>query len=284
MIKSFDEYIPQMDKIEKANEVGQKLFKHINGSLAYFDEEAFNEIDIEAIKDDLNIKLNKKIDEECLLGIYKEIENSFNLQGRVSLSEYLFQGNVLYTGMMNELIGNVDYSIAYSEEQLKQREKEAIERYHMLLAFNGIISNAKNINFSKEGLLIANKYADYLDAVDFDKVKGTLSINDKIAELGYTLLALENFDRLGCTIKNPIKLNEYFSQKFKEILPELGEYSSDINVISDFSSLENITVNLSEKASSFGDVYQEVYRKVQIVSETVFDRELDNENKIIFGE
>lgn len=282
MLRDFEEYIPQMDKIEKANEVGEKLLSHINRSVAKLDEEAFHNIDVDSIKNNLNIKTNEKIDEECLLGIYKEIEDSFNLQGRVSLSEYLYQGNVLYTGMMNDLTGNVDYSINYSEEQLKKREKEAAIRYHMLLAFNGIAENMQNIEFSPEGALMVNKYVDYLNAVEFNRNKEILSINDKIAEVGYMLLAMETFNDLGCNIKNPIELNQYVSDKMKDILPEFAEYSEDLNVLKDFSSLSNITKRLCENDSSFSDIYQEAYRKVQITEEAVFDRQ--KEQNIAFGE
>lgn len=267
MFSALDEYLPQMEKIEKANEVCTKLLEHIDSSIENFDEKAFDEIDIDEISERLNIKKNKEIDKECLMEIYKEVENSYALGGRVSLTEYLLQGNLIYLGMQNELMGSIDYSINYSEEELKKREKEAFEKFGMISAMQFLVENKDTLLISGEGQVVLERNEQYLNKII--KYPELETIEDKLLDLNYSLLALEELNSLGCDLNSSIYLNRAISNKFKEIVVDIPQYTEDARVSSMYTDLVKTIENLCDKDSVFSPIYQESMRKIMIINDSI---------------
>lgn len=267
MFSALDEYLPQMEKIEKANEVCTKLLEHIDSSIENFDEKAFDEIDIDEISERLNIKKNKEIDKECLMEIYKEVENSYALGGRVSLTEYLLQGNLIYLGMQNELMGSIDYSINYSEEELKKREKEAFEKFGMISAMQFLVENKDTLLVSGEGQVVLERNEQYLNKII--KYPELETIEDKLLDLNYSLLALEELNSLGCDLNSSIYLNRAISNKFKEIVVDIPQYTEDARVSSMYTDLVKTIENLCDKDSVFSPIYQESMRKIMIINDSI---------------
>lgn len=280
MIDEFHFYSPQIESIRKANESGMKLLKNINNSVYKIDELAFENIDIDKIKKDLNIELKENINKKALLEIYKEIENEYNLEGRVSLTEYLLQGNIILSDLENKLLGKVDYSIAYSEEELRKREKEAAIRHCMVTTFQSTLDTSEYLKLSKEGMHTLKEYDRYLSILPTSPE--VENINEQILNMGYSLLALESLDKMGCEIEDSIGLNNEISNKIRNLLLNINEYQDDPSVQRDFKTLLNINENLCELDSNFSDIYQEHLNKLQIIEEGIYQNENVHQNSNVF--
>ena len=274
LFESFDEYLPQLEQIEKANKVCNTLLNKIDNAVDNFDMDAFNKIDEKQIAKDLSIPLDVDIKTEHLVDIYKEIENSFELGGRVSLTEYISQGNLIYASLQNDLMGEIDYTLAYSEEELKKREKLGFERFALINAMNNIVLQKDDFDLSPQGEAMVNKCEQFLNKIV--KTPKVESIEEKIADLNYTLLSLEELSLLKCKSSDSIVLNNEISRKFSNILGEVSEYLRDENVFNMYIELNATVSRLCEKDSNFNDIYQESQRKLNILNEALFEH--DNSN------
>lgn len=272
LFSAFDEYLPQLEKIEKANQVWDKLLDKINSSLESFDETAFFEIDDEQIKTDLKIDLDQDIKKEHLVEIFDEIEKSFALQGRVSLEEYMQQSNLIYMGLQNDLMGTIDYSIEYSEEELQKREKLMFERFAMLSSMNNILIACENDGFelSLPASNMLAKSQEILDKIPRTPVIET--VEEQISDLNYTLLAIEELSTLKCTSKDLSILNSALTEKFANVMENVAEYSSNESIINLYRDLRTTVEGLNELDSNFGEIYQESQRKLNIIDEAIFGR------------
>ena len=272
LFSAFDEYLPQLEKIEKANQVWDKLLDKINSRLESFDETAFFEIDDEQIKTDLKIDLDQDIKKEHLVEIFDEIEKSFALQGRVSLEEYMQQSNLIYMGLQNDLMGTIDYSIEYSEEELQKREKLMFERFAMLSSMNNILIACENDGFelSLPASNMLAKSQEILDKIPRTPVIET--VEEQISDLNYTLLAIEELSTLRCTSKDLSILNSALTEKFANVMENVAEYSSNESVINLYRDLRTTVEGLNELDSNFGEIYQESQRKLNIIDEAIFGR------------
>ena len=274
MFEKFDEYAPQMQKILKANEIGNKVLNFIDEEMSNFNEDAFNSIDIDNIIEKINVNKNEKIQGDILTEIYTEIEDTFKLGGRISLSEYILQGDVIYTDMQNELMGKVDYSIGYSEEELKKAEKQAFERFSMVMSLKNTKDSLINhFKLTPEGDSLKNRIDKYLDILPED-IKSK-NIDEKISEINGLVLSVENLKSLDCEIKDTTGLNNLFSEKIKDLTVEINDYSQDKEVRLMFEELKENIYDFNENSKDeYKELYSSLLDKLDIVSENV----LSNEN------
>lgn len=274
MFEKFDEYAPQMQKILKANEIGNKVLNFIDEEMSNFNEDAFNSINIDNIIEKININKNEKIQGDILTEIYTEIEDTFKLGGRISLSEYILQGDVIYTDMQNELMGKVDYSIGYSEEELKKAEKQAFERFSMVMSLKNTKDSLINhFKLTPEGDSLKNRIDKYLDILPED-IKSK-NIDEKISEINGLVLSVENLKSLDCEIKDTTGLNNLFSEKIKDLTVEINDYSQDKEVRLMFEELKENIYDFNENSKDeYKELYSSLLDKLDIVSENV----LSNEN------
>lgn len=274
MFEKFDEYAPQMQKISKANEIGNKVLNFIDEEMSNFNEDAFNSIDIDNIIKKINVNKNEKIQGDILTEIYTEIEDTFKLGGRISLSEYILQGDVIYTDMQNELMGKVDYSIGYSEEELKKAEKQAFERFSMVMSLQNTKDSLINhFELTPEGDSLKNRIDKYLEILP-ENLKSK-NIDEKISEINGLVLSVENLKSLDCTIKDVTGLNNFFSEKIKDLTVAINDYSQDKGVRLLFDELkENIYDFNQNSKDEYKELYSSLLDKLDIISENV----LSNEN------
>lgn len=287
MINNLDEYLnkqnelfdkltlisPQLEKLEKAKEVGTKLLNFINNEIDKADMDAFNSLDFKEIAENCNININKNLDGDMLSSIYQEIEETFEAGGKVSLEDYLLQGGVIYKDLQNELAGSVDYSINYSEEELENAEQKAFETFSTIMTMNNINMLKTEFEENKDLEQIIIKNNEYLDVLKGEPFAE--NIEEKLAEINGLLIAMEYMDDLECDIKSLDNLKSLFSEKIKDTVEDLGMYRNDENISNMFSDIENNVDRLG--ASSTGE-YKELFDNIQnqlgIVRETVFEAEL----------
>lgn len=273
-----DKYFPQLEKIEKANEIGNKVLSFIDNEMEHFNSEEFQKININEIVDKLNIKINKDIKADILTEIYSEIEQTFKTGGRISLEEYLNQGNCIYMDIQNRLKGEVDYSIEYSEEELKKEEEEAFKRFCTVLAMNNkqILSNCFDINKSTQVLLSKEeKYLNILNAIPFAE-----SIEEKIEELNYIFFSIKQFDDLGCKITDDVNINNIITNKIQNMSMELSEYSKDNNITKRIENLQNNIENICNSNINLKDISLHTLDKLEIINESIYYKDLENENNL----
>lgn len=273
MFEKFDEYAPQMQKILKANEIGNKVLNFIDEEMLNFNEDAFNSIDIDNIIEKINVNKNEKIQSDVLTEIYTEIEDTFKLGGRISLSEYILQGDVIYTDMQNELMGKVDYSIGYSEEELKKAEKQAFERFSMVMSLQNTKDSLINhFELTPEGDSLKNRIDKYLEILP-ENLKSK-NIDEKISEINGLVLSVENLKSLDCNIRDSTGLNNLFSEKIKNLTVEINNYSQDKEVRLMFEELKDNIYDFSQNSKDeYKELYSSLLDKLEIISENVLSNE-----------
>ena len=287
MINNLDEYLnkqnelfdkltlisPQLEKLEKAKEVGTKLLNFINNEIDKADMDAFNSLDFKEIAENCNININKNLDGDMLSSIYQEIEETFEAGGKVSLEDYLLQGGVIYKDLQNELAGSVDYSINYSEEELENAEQKAFETFSTIMTMNNINMLKTEFEENKDLEQIIIKNNEYLDVLKGEPFAE--NIEEKLAEINGLLIAMEYMDDLECDIKSLDNLKSLFSEKIKDTVEDLGIYRNDENISNMFSDIENNVDRLGDSSTGeYKELFDNIQNQLGIVRETVFEAEL----------
>lgn len=270
LFEDFNDAIPDMEKIEKANEVCLKLFDYIDVNLNHFEENVFFNIDAELISDELGIIKNKNIDDNSLMNIYKEIEETFKLGGRVNLEQYLNQGKIIYSSIINKLIGKVDYSLNYTEEELLKREKEALIRFSIVSSMKDLMENSKYFKLNPESVSYLNKYKKFFTKVN--RLHKPTSIEEKLYILNNYLLGIENLAKTN-EILDLNALNESISVKFKDVLKD-SKYFEDKSIKDMFSSLNKTLEGF--KNTDLEPLYDNVKAKISFIqNEFVLKKDLE---------
>lgn len=272
-----EEFLPKMEKIKEADKIGRKILDFIDDNIKDIDMEAFDSIDISKIVDSLSLDVNKELDGDVLSDIYKEIDDTFKQGGKVSLEDYLNQGTVVLADMLNELRGTVDYSIAYSEKQLKEEERKSFDRFQLVLSMQNLKETSFCFNLSPAGNSFLGKCNTYLDSIG-DTTPYAGSIEEKIGELNNSVLLVATLSELGCEIIDKTELNYFFSDKIKDIVSDFSKYHEDSNIRDMFSSLKKTIDNYKSN-----DVIASLSEKIEKIDEKIFENINENSKETTFS-
>lgn len=273
-----DKYTEQLTKIEKASDIGNKVLNFIDEEINNFDKNIFNQIEINDIINKLEIKTNEKIESNMLTEIYSEIEQTFNLGGRVSLEEYLNQGKTIYNDIKNKLKGVVDYGIKYSEEELIKEEENAFNRFCLTLSMHNKIELSNYFKTSNETKELLNKEKSYLNILN--GIPYAESIEEKIVELNHMFLSLKQINDLGSKITDEYSINNLITDKIKKMSLELSEYSNDKNIKNLYENLLQNIEYISNSNEDLKEVSLHTLNKLEIINEAIYFNDLKYENDL----
>lgn len=233
-----EDFLPKMEVIKEADKIGKKVLNFIDSNVKNIDMDAINSLDVIKIVDELGISVNEQLDGDALSNIYKEIDDTFKQGGRISLEDYLDQGRVVLSDMLNELRGTVDYSIDYSEKQLKEEEKKGFERFQLVMSMQNLKETEFCFDLNPAGKSFMSKCDNYLGAIG-DALPYAGSIEEKIGELNTSVLLFSSLESLGCKVSDKVELNNFLSDKFNDIIHDLSKYHEDSNIRNMFSELKS---------------------------------------------
>lgn len=268
LFDQYDDYAPRINKIKESGEIGRKILDFIDKEITNIDMETFHNIDTFKIVEELEINKNKELDGDILSDIYKEIDETFKKGGRVSLEDYLAQGTIILNDMLNSLKGLVDYSIDYSERQLKEEERKAFERFNLVMSLQNLKETAFCFNLSPAGKTFLVKAENYLNLIHDIPVAKT--IEEKLGEINNFILMTKTMEDLNCPISNKIELNNFFSDKVNDIVKDISIYREDSNIKKMFLEV----VSLADKYSD-NEVITSMSNKLDLINEKLFEKVYD---------
>ena len=261
----FEEFMPRIDKIKEANFIGRKVLSFIDNAVDSINIDVLQKIDAKEISEKLNIEVNESLDQDVLFEIYKEIDETFLEGGRVNLEDYLNQGDIILNDMLHELRGTVDYSIEYSERQLKEEEKKAFDRFNLVMSMKTLVDLQECFTLSGEGKAFIDKGSTYLQILDGQPI--CASIEEKIGELNYSILAVSSMVKLNSSISDSISLQDYFSEKLNDVVNDLNKYHEDTNIRNMFNEFKK-TIDINSKEIP---VLQSLSEKVNEIDSKIFE-------------
>lgn len=260
-----EDFMPRIGKIKEADRIGRKILNFIDDNIKNIDMDALDSIDVPKIVDDLNLDVNKELSGDVLSDIYKEIDENFRQGGKVSLEDYLNQGNIVLEDMLNELRGTVDYSIDYSEKQLKEAEEKAFERFNLVLSMHNLKETAFCFKFSPAAEAFFGKTNKYLDCLK-DSIPYAGTIEEKIAEINTSVLLVASLESLDCQIIDKAELNNFFSDKVNNIMSDLSRYREDNSIRQMFAEMKQTIDKYSEN-----EVINNLCQKIDKIDEKIFE-------------
>ncbi len=271
-----EDFVPRIERIKEADKIGREVLSFIDDNVNSANMEAFDDIDVNKIVNDLHLDINKDLDGDVLSSIYDEITDSFSQGGKVSLQDYLAQGLVALNDMLYELKGEVDYSIEYSERQLKEEEKKAFDRFNIVMSMKNLSETAFCFDISSDNASQAylRKAESYLSVLGGEPYADT--IEEKIAEINNCVLMVETLDKMGAKVKEKAALNDFFTEKVSNIVEDLSRYREDANIQSMFNSLRQTAVKYSDN-----EVIQNLRDNLEMIQEKVIEADLSKANETV---